>query len=246
MTPVRPTASSEVAWEFRADGAADGPTNMAMDEELLRQAAASPVPAVFVRVYRWAPPTASVGFHQQLERALDLAACRRLGVPVVRRPTGGRAVFHDDELTYAVAANARELFGSSVPATYRRLAGILAEAFARLGVPVTLAARSPALSPRSPAATSVAPCFTAPARDELLVRGRKLVGSAQCRRGGAFLQHGSIPLRIDYARMAEVLGVSEEVLRRAMISLEEAAATRVREEDLVQALRDAFATRLRK
>lgn len=207
---------------------------MAADADLLRQAAESGDPVVLVRLYRWEPPTVSLGYHQQPERAVDVDACRRLGVPLVRRPTGGRAVYHDTELTYAVASNAREIFGSSVAETYRQLASILAEIFGRLGVPVALASRAASLPPRPTTLGAAAPCFAAPARDEILVRGRKLVGSAQCRRGSAFLQHGSIPLRIDYARMAEVLGVGEESLRHAMISLEEAAPTPIGEDRLIE------------
>ncbi len=152
---------------------------MAIDEALLDDAARSQ--RASLRLYRWDPPTLSVGRNQSME---DLV---REGVPVVRRPTGGQAVWHEHEVTYAVAAPIA-LFGS-LRGAYREIHGRLAIALRTLGVEAVLA-NAPAVRPSGrPAA-----CFASSVGGEILVQGRKLVGSAQLRGGDAFLQHGSILL----------------------------------------------------
>ena len=151
---------------------------MAADAALLDRAIGSG--GAFLRLYRWNPPTLSIGRNQQLDGDY--------GVPVVRRPTGGKAVWHEDELTYAVAAPI-SLFGSLRDA-YCEIHTRLATALRSLGIDATLAPYRPVVRP-SEGPTS---CFAAPVGGEILVAGRKLVGSAQVRRGDAFLQHGSILL----------------------------------------------------
>lgn len=134
-----------------------------------------------LRLYCWDPPTLSIGRNQARD------AIAREGVPVVRRPTGGQAVWHEHEVTYAVAAPIA-MFGS-LRGAYREIHARLASALRSLGVDAILAAH-PAVRPSGrPAA-----CFAMPVGGEILVAGQKLVGSAQVRRGDAFLQHGSILL----------------------------------------------------
>lgn len=241
-------------WTLIVDPARPGAENMQIDLRLLLDLEAERQPRSVLRLYRWSRPTVSVGKHQQLERAADLEACARLGVPVVRRPTGGRAVLHAQELTYAVLSNDPALFGrQGVMATYRSLAAALQQALGTVGAECRLA-RPPGkegtsaplgevsqdvLSP-SPARGRQTPCFTAPNRYELLVRGRKVAGSAQRRLKRAFLQHGSIPLQVDYALMAEVLGSDPQVLRRTLVSVSEAAGRQVSFRQLAQAMAQAF------
>jgi lipoyl(octanoyl) transferase len=153
-----------------------GAYNMASDEALLEQAVHSA--GAFLRLYRWDPPTLSVGRNQPL--TMD-------GVPIVRRPTGGQAVWHEHEVTYAAAASLAA-FGSLRQA-YREIHTRLARALRALGVDAVLAARRPV----GPSARPTS-CFAVAVGGEILVNGRKLVGSAQVRRGDAFLQHGSILL----------------------------------------------------
>ena len=153
---------------------------MRIDEALLDDVVRSG--SAFLRLYRWSPPTLSIGRNQQ-------RAATRHDVPVVRRPTGGQAVWHDHEVTYAVAAPIA-LFGSLRNA-YRAIHTRLVEALRTLGVPAELAASPP---PAVRSSARPAACFAAPVGGEILVYGRKLVGSAQVRRGDAFLQHGSILL----------------------------------------------------
>lgn len=135
-----------------------------------------------LRLYRWNPPTLSVGRNQPLEGlATD-------GIAVVRRPTGGQAVWHEHEVTYAVAAPI-DVFGS-LRTAYCEIHTRLAAALRELGVNAVLAPTRQAVRPSARPGS----CFASPAGGEILVDGRKLVGSAQVRRGDAFLQHGSILL----------------------------------------------------
>ena len=169
---------------------------MARDEALLNAAARGAAPAL--RLYGWIPPTLSLGAHQPASDA-DLEACRSRGIDLVRRPTGGGAVLHDRELTYAVAGRIGDPpFPSSVIAIYEGIASALLMGLAQLGI-AAQASRG-ALRGRAPA-----DCFGAPSARELVVRGRKLAGSAQLRRRGAFLQHGSILLALDSELLAALL-----------------------------------------
>jgi lipoate-protein ligase A len=154
-----------------------GEYNMAMDEALLEEVAGHG--GAYLRFYRWDPPTLSLGRNQP-NTFYD--------VPIVRRPTGGQAVWHEHELTYAVVAPIA-LFGSLRKA-YCEIHTRLARALHALGVEAVLA---PAHPPTRPSAHP-ASCFASSVGGEILANGRKLVGSAQVRRGDAFLQHGSILL----------------------------------------------------
>ena len=158
---------------------------MTRDEALLDEAAASG--NAFLRLYRWNPATLSLGRNEPAE-LYDLEEIARRGIPVVRRPTGGRAVWHEHELTYAVAAPIAG-FGS-LRGAYCEIHARLAAALRGLGAPATVAPARTS-GPLSAPPTS---CFAAPVGGEILVAGRKLVGSAQLRRGHVFLQHGSVLL----------------------------------------------------
>ncbi len=178
----------------------DGATNMALDEALLTRAQRAG--EVTVRVYTWARPTLSFGRHQTARGVYDPDRAAAHGIDVVRRPTGGRAVLHARELTYSVTAPTRRLGEphASLPATHARITAVIGAALAELGADVTAA--TPAGRARRPDAS---PCFDTPAEGELITRhdARKLVGSAQWREDGAFLQHGSILIADDQARIAD-------------------------------------------
>jgi lipoate-protein ligase A len=187
-----------LAWTVLRDGALAGPENMARDEALARrvaeatEAGGNTLPA-FLRFYAWARPTLSFGRNEPARDRFDPTALQAAGVDVVRRPTGGRAVLHHREVTYAVAVPARALGGPRD--TYRRINEALARGLATLGAEVGLARDHPA------AGLDAGPCFDLPAGGEVVARGRKLVGSAQARLGGALLQHGSILLHDDQMRI---------------------------------------------
>lgn len=161
-----------------------GALNMAIDAALLAEA--DRTGASLLRLYRWNPPCLSLGRNEPALARYDRGAIKRRGLAVVRRPTGGRAVWHEHEVTYAVAAPTLP-FGS-LRESYRAIHQRLARALQALGARVELATGR-AVPLRTPGA-----CFAQPAGGEVLVGGRKVIGSAQVRQGGALLQHGSILL----------------------------------------------------
>jgi lipoyl(octanoyl) transferase len=162
-----------------------GHENMAIDDALLGRAQGG---VGTLRLYRWNPPCLSFGRNEPARKRYDVEAIRALGIDTVRRPTGGRAVWHDAELTYAVAAPCTT-FGP-LRDTYLLIHGMLANALRRLNIPATLAPPPSGGVPHVGAGA----CFAAPVGGEIVVEGRKLVGSAQVRHGNAFLQHGSLLL----------------------------------------------------
>ncbi len=182
-------------WELIIDGPADGSCNMATDAALLEQVESSPVRRTIVRFYGWQTPTISLGRNQKVDRAVDVDYCRANGIDIVHRPTGGRAVLHDDELTYAVISNDTDSFGDTIYGNYRRVSEALCLGYNRLGVPAILA---PDTRKAAPLTDDVdPPCFLSTSRYELMVAGRKIVGSAQRRVRRSFLQHGSMPITCD-------------------------------------------------
>lgn len=168
---------------------------MAIDDTLLEGAVAGTSPPT-LRLYRWARPTASLGYAQRVDEGF-LARAEAAGVAVVRRPTGGRLVLHAGDVTYAVTGAD---FPERVTEAYARIAGALAETLRALGVEAGLAPGT--LPPGRPLG-----CFASATRADLqLADGRKLVGSAQARRAGALLQHGVVYRRYD-AALAGRLGL---------------------------------------
>jgi lipoate-protein ligase A len=165
---------------------------MARDTAL--QARAADTSETVFSVYSWAHPTLSFGRHQPALGLYDVQRIQAAGLDVVRRPTGGRAILHNREVTYSVTAP----LDSTEPlrAAYARINRILLDGLARLGVVAGLAATS-----ERAAAPSIRPCFETPAEGELVANGAKLVGSAQWREGGALLQHGSILVEDDQSSL---------------------------------------------
>jgi len=190
------------SWLLLDDGGADGAWNMAVDEALLDGWAAGPADAPpLLRLYGWSPAALSLGRAQPARASHDAAVLRERGVGLVRRPTGGLAVLHDREVTYAVVARSdRGRLAGGVVETYRRIAGAIVAGLRELGVDAT------AVEPRQTERTGGPSCFAATSAWELAAHGRKLVGSAQLRRRGAMLQHGSIPLRLDERELGAALG----------------------------------------
>jgi len=170
-------------WRLLLAAPRSGAENMARDSAL--QARAARTGETVFSIYSWTRPTLSFGRHQPAAGLYDIGKIRSADVDVVRRPTGGRAILHDREVTYSVTAPLQDT--EPLRETYARINLILLDGLARLGVNAELAsttARSPAPSTR--------PCFEAPGEGELVASGSKLVGSAQWRDDGALLQHGSI------------------------------------------------------
>ncbi len=182
-----PRIEAACAFHLSLDAAGrSGAENMAIDAALLDRADGTG--ASFLRLYRFDPPCLSLGRNEPAAH-YDHTEIARRGLDVVRRPTGGRAVWHEHEVTYAVAAPVAA-FGSLRNA-YHTIHERIAAALRSLGADATLAPHQP---PPSGRVDPPASCFATPVGGEVLVTGRKLVGSAQVRKRGAFLQHGSILL----------------------------------------------------
>jgi len=201
-------------WRVLITPSARGAWNMAVDEAILEAVGRSEsIPTL--RLYSWQPPCLSLGYAQPYADvdASRLAAC---GWDLVRRPTGGRAILHTDELTYSVIGlqNEPRLKGDLLE-SYHRLSGALLAALHLLGLP----ALAQSLSPQIQDGHSKGPvCFEVPSNYEITVDGKKLIGSAQARRHASVLQHGSLPLWGDLRRITQALCYDNEQER------EEAAA----------------------
>lgn len=191
-------------WRVIEDGPGEGAWNMAVDRALLesRQGGGAPT----LRLYRWARPTLSLGRFQDAV-SVDLDKCRRQGVDVVRRATGGRAVLHDDELTYSVVASVDDGVPRGVAASYRLLCGALVEAYVRLGVAAEL-------TQRDRGTKGSAACYLHATKADLSLGSAKLSGSAQVWAHDAVLQHGSFVVTRDIQMEAAVLRLDEAAAAR--------------------------------
>jgi lipoate-protein ligase A len=220
---------------------------MAIDEAILESVLAGNAPPT-LRLYAWAPPCLSLG-HAQPGDIVDEGSLASEGWGLVRRPTGGRALLHADELTYAVVATeSLDGFGGGVLAAYRHLSRGLLAALERLGV------RPDAPVAATPTATELGNpvCFEVPSAYEITVGGRKLMGSAQLRRRRGVLQHGSLPLFGDITRVVRALRFPDEVarrraaerLRRHATTLEEQTGQVVAWSEAAAAFREGFTAAL--
>lgn len=228
---------------IRQDGPRPGQYLMDRDRDEL-EAAAVKGWGPCLTIYEWEVPTLSLGFHQETTK-LDLESLTAASVPFVRRPTGGAAVLHSEELTYAIVVpDAADLRAGSWLQEY--VGRSITEALRSIGVDAALDERGEALSPL-PNRTS---CFVRTSRWEVAVHGKKLVGSAQRRQGDALLQHGSILMGDDHLRIVEFLTVSRleerEMLRRRLDAKATCVAREIGAGDhraaLRQALADSFLT----
>jgi lipoyl(octanoyl) transferase len=224
--------------ELMIDEPAPGEENMRRDLALLDACARGGIPGA-VRLYGFAPACLSLGRMQPLHD-VDLEACTRDGVDVVRRPSGGRAVLHDQEVTYSVVCRSTDpVFGGRVLESCSRIHLAVAAGLELLGVRTTSRAMPANLRRDAREVAAVADCFARPAAHELLdLRGRKLVGSAQARRGGALLQHGSVLL--EPPRAAGYLRTGDANPMPAGAGVRELVGRHVRREELVDALAAGF------
>jgi lipoyl(octanoyl) transferase len=228
-----------VPWELIIDGAIDGATNMAIDAALLDEVDGSRLRRTVVRFYGWRRPTISLGRNQKIEKAVDRLYCEQNGIDIVHRPTGGRAVLHDDELTYAVVSNDSSSFGDTIYGNYKRVSEALCLAYNQIGIPAVLAPDTRKPDPMDNDGDP--PCFISPSRYELMVDGRKIVGSAQRRVRRTFLQHGSMPITCNYQALAQATRLSDvDLLKREMAGAAEFMTIRPSMEDLRRAFIQAF------
>ncbi len=215
-------------WRLVIDDALPGALNMARDQAILDLYPLRQQPTL--RLYRWSPACVSLGRAQCFERDIDRAACHALNIDVVRRTTGGRAILHEHELTYALIIGLDHplVARRSVVQSYRAISMALQAGLARLHVHTAFEPEHVQHRRAARMAASAA-CFDQLAAYEITVHGRKLVGSAQARQHDALLQHGSLLLHADAVRWTQALRLpptlTPDALRHRMIGLDEVLDT---------------------
>lgn len=231
-----PRGAAPEGFRLLVDPPGEGAWNMAVDEAMAAAVGARRVPAT-LRLYGWVRPTVSLGYLQRAAAGIDVEACRRLGIPVVRRLTGGRAVLHAAELTYSVAVPLDGPWGAlSVAASFRALSAGLVEMLRRLGVAAEIG--HPGEEGGPPGDPGL--CFLVRRMPAVLVAGRKLLGSAQRRAQDFILQHGSLLLEVDHALHGAVFPGWSQTEARGVTCLAEALGRRPEGAELVAALEAAW------
>ncbi len=213
---------NDANWQIEEDFERTGAHHMERDEELARERTRDVTLPGVLRLYSWLPAAVSIGY-QQREESINLEACRECGVDVVRRPTGGRAVLHKNELTYAVITRATPSEGLYV--VHNRIVTALLSSLAAL--PSMRDVGSLTVTPRSGDQKTVLPvaCFASAARHEVTWEGKKVIGSAQRRFGDVVLQHGSILLNRDHLLLPELLALAEASRDALRLTLARETAT---------------------
>ncbi len=231
-------SKSTSSWGLVLDGDRSGAENMARDVRLL-EAVIAEESLPTLRIYGWSPACLTLGRHQG-DDAADMDFCRDHGIDVVRRPTGGRAVLHHLELTYAVAAPlGRGPIPRALQETYRKLCSALVGAVRSFGIDAAMGGGDVNISLPHP--QSAVPCFEVAAGGEVVVAGRKLIGSAMRSRRGCILQHGAILLDWDGDLQAGAMGlVDDSTLRSRVTTMAEQRGVVPARADLERALAEAF------
>lgn len=216
--------------------------NMAIDEAILISADSDgTIPTL--RFYGWSPPAVSLGYFQDINKEVNLRNCKALGVDIVRRPTGGKAVLHENEITYAVVSpKGNPLFPDNILGTYKVISSCLVEALLSIGINASVAESA---CRQNGAHILKSLCFSEPSRFELLVGGRKICGSAQVRTRNAFLQHGSLLLGFEPERAVRALcpepapGLSDR-LGRSVTSVSEYSDAFSSQNKVIRVLKESF------
>lgn len=215
--------------------------NMAVDEAVFRETIKNEKSPT-LRFYGWRRPTVSIGYFQELKSEINFDRCRLSGVDVVRRMTGGKAVYHHDEVTYSLSACRSEtLFPDDIAGTYEIISLCLARGLSLLEINAQLA------KPDGPAKKThmMSCCFSIPSGNELLVAGKKICGSAQMRTHNGFLQHGSLLMTFDPLETASLILPSQtpescEKLRHSVTAVNEVISSPVTAETLCRVLQTGF------
>ncbi|OGP89981.1 MAG: hypothetical protein A2031_06590 [Deltaproteobacteria bacterium RBG_19FT_COMBO_43_11] len=215
--------------------------NMAIDEAVFQETIKNKKPPT-VRFYGSHPAAVSIGYFQDMRKEVNIEQCSMIGVDVVRRITGGKAVFHFDEITYCVVAGAWEkLFPPNIAETYKIISQCIACGLSSLGIKAHLAQTGRIASSEEMKSY----CFSVPSKSELLVKGRKICGSAQVRKKGGFLQHGSLLLDFEAEKTASLL-LPEcapdywKKLKKSVTAINEECVSPVDAQDICFALKNGF------
>ena len=219
-------------WRLLSYSSYDGATNMAIDDAILEARIAGAVPPT-LRLYGFAPPAVTIGLSQKMMPEV-MTSIQRSGFDVIRRPTGGRAVLHLDDLTYAFVGTdvtANGFLSAGINESYKQISAGLTNALWNLGIECQMGTTGTAYR-------HLQDCFLATTGCDLQVGGTKLIGSAQTRRRGSVLQHGSLPLKQDRGLMSRLLGEPEQDSRHA--NLFELAQREISFEELEAAFQKGF------
>ncbi len=233
----------QAQYRFLNTGVQDAGMNMAIDESVHMHHLQGSAPPT-LRVFRWRQPSISLGRFQSVEREIDSERCQQLGVAMVRRPTGGRAVYHHDEFTYSIVIGKRDGVPAGVIAAYAYLAQGLLAALQNLGVDAELSDERVSKYPS-------AACFASSTQADLTSGGFKLVGSAQVWKDDALLQQGSLPLDDRAAEFFSMLRYPTDAARAEALALYREKTTPLHTfipgtswEEVAQAFRTGFSTAL--
>ncbi len=223
-------------WFLIDDKPSTGAVNMAVDEFILSKIenkGGDP----FLRLYSFNPPAVTIGYHQDPGKVIDVEKLERDGIGLARRITGGRALLHDGELTYCVAASAGSPpFDGSLRETFLGISRALVRALRSVGVQAEIAGGKPG----RPGGSMTSPCLVSASRHEIVVRGRKIAGNAQRRTRTAFLQHGSILLRPASERITRYLKGDWGDLGSLVTSVAAERGVDISDGEMREALKESF------
>ncbi|MBN1222539.1 MAG: lipoate--protein ligase family protein [Candidatus Aminicenantes bacterium] len=232
-------------WDLIVDAEpGEGSWNMAVDEFLFESIRRETSKTV-LRFYAWRRPTASIGYSQKIDKVVDTSFCNKNGIDIVRRLTGGKLVLHHREVTYSLSSCDLKSFSPTVSESYKRISEAMMLGLKKMGLSPILADKTPQDYIRGHL-----PCFSRPARDEVMIAGGKIIGSAQKRIGPCFLQHGSIPLEENEKLLASVSSIAAGSDNLSMTSLCRAIGKRITfdraVEMLAEGISEYFEVRLKK
>jgi lipoate-protein ligase A len=234
-------------WRFIFTGASDAFLNMALDEAIL-ESCQKRYALPTLRLYLWKPPGISIGYFQTIERTVDLRECEKSNVDVVRRMTGGRAVLHENEMTYSLCACCAEYpgLGRNTNETYQNVSFALLESLKELGIQAEWVKPQRERTALTGNSFVSRPCFVSNSRYEITVGGKKLIGSAQKRERNTFIQHGSIPLGNgkvslpEFSRDKNIRDNMKKKLEEKSTNLERILKRRVECQEVISALKRGF------
>ncbi len=201
-------------WRLIKDTYHTGFMNMAIDEAIMIAHREGLVPPT-IRFYQWSPPAVSLGYFQDLKKEIDVDSCRNLGIDIVRRPTGGKAVLHDKELTYSFTIRENHpLVNNSILETYKKISGGIIKGLFYLGVTADLVPLREKSKIHHSDLKSI--CFSVPSQYEVQVEGKKIVGSAQVRKREIVLQHGSLLIELEKDKLFSVFNFPSTQIRERL------------------------------
>jgi lipoate-protein ligase A len=216
-----------VEWRLIKDSYNNGFINMAVDEAIMIAHKNGLVPPT-IRFYQWSPPAVSLGYFQNLKKEINVKVCQEIGIDIVRRPTGGKAVLHDQELTYSFIIKENDpLVNDSILETYKKISGGIIRGLSYLGIKAELVPLRGKLENNLLGRSDKARihhldfksiCFSVPSQYEVQVEGKKIVGSAQVRKGGVVLQHGSLLIKLEKDKLFSVFNFPSVQIREKLKS----------------------------